>query len=56
MESNFFDDKAAVWDDDKKYLRAKKVYERINDFIKAENFYSKNTNNTLLDFGCGKDY
>ena len=53
MESNFFDDKAAVWDDDKKYLRAKKVYERINDFIKAENFYSKNTNNTLLDFGCG---
>ena len=53
MEFNYFDDKAAVWDDDKKYLRAKKVYERINDFIKAENFYSKNTNNTLLDFGCG---
>ena len=53
MEFNYFDDKAAAWDDDKKYRRAKKIFVRINDFIKYKNFDSKNTNKRLLDFGCG---
>ena len=37
MEFNYFDDKAAAWDDDKKYRRAKKIFVRINDFIKDKN-------------------
>ncbi|MGP1475253.1 MAG: class I SAM-dependent DNA methyltransferase [Treponema sp.] len=53
MEFNYFDDKAAAWDDDKKYRRAKKIFVRINDFIKDKKFDSKNTNKRLLDFGCG---
>ena len=53
MEFNYFDDKAAAWDDDKKYRRAKKIFVRINDFIKDKKIDSKNTNKRLLDFGCG---
>ena len=50
MKSEYFDDKSADWDDDKKYRRAKKVYSRINHFIKSSRIDSKEK---LLDFGCG---
>lgn len=50
IKSEYFDDKSADWDDDKKYRRAKKVYSRINHFIKSSRVDSKEK---LLDFGCG---
>ena len=40
MEFNYFDDKVAAWDDDKKYRRAKKIFVRINDFIKDKKCFN----------------
>ncbi|MGP1458363.1 MAG: methyltransferase [Treponema sp.] len=47
MTPNYFDAKSTAWDDDKKIERAKIVYTRMTDFIKAD------SKKKLLDFGSG---
>lgn len=47
MDANYFDKKAAQWDNDEKQLRARAVYARMRAIMQPDG------TGTVLDFGCG---